>query len=128
MSYQKKVNALTGAMGPTTTAYWPKMTHSKGTNYAALAAQPLYYNPAIGQYVTSYDQISPTNIALGTVNFSGGHGGRKFGKRRRVRRKSSRRSRRKSRKFAISDLLVPSRRRKSRSKRVRRRRRSKSSQ
>lgn len=99
-AYQKQVNSLTGAMGPTRGAFWRSYTTTTG-NPTSLAAQPLYYNPKIGEYVTSFVKASgPASIDIypnGTVNFSSG-GGSKFGKRRRRSkgRKSRRKSKRKS--------------------------------
>ncbi len=62
-SYQTKVNDLTGAMGPTTTAEWAKMG-SMGETTADLSSQPLYYDTSSGKYVTAYDQYSTWNPAM----------------------------------------------------------------
>jgi hypothetical protein len=63
--YQIRVNNLTGAMGPNDAAYWNSIYGTTGAPYN-LGAQPLYYNPKIGMYVTSAD----TGAAVGSVNFS----------------------------------------------------------
>ncbi len=127
-AYQGKVNTLTGAMGPTRGAFWNSYTTTTG-NPSTLGAQPLYYNPAIGEYVTSNAQASgPASINIypaGTVNFSSGgsSGGSKFGKRRKSRRRRKRSKRRKSRRRK-SRRSKRSKRSKRKSRRRRRRRRS----
>jgi len=85
--YQNQVNSLSGALGPTSGAFWKDTLSTTGPAYT-LGAQPLYYAPAQGVYVTSAD----VPAAQGSVNFSNFG----FGRRRRSRRRS-RRSRRRSR-------------------------------
>jgi len=71
--YQAQVNDLTGAMGPTRGAFWNSYTTTTGAPFD-LGAQPLYYDPALGQYVTSNAMASgPASINIypaGTANFS----------------------------------------------------------
>lgn len=98
--YQNQVNSLPGALGPSSSAFWKNTLKTTGPAFS-LGAQPLYYAPVQGVYVTSAD----VPAAQGSVNFSNFG----FGRRRRRSRRSRRRSRR-------------SRRR--RSRRSRRRRRS----
>ncbi len=90
--YQNKVNALTGAMGPQQPAFWKNNYKLTGPAYS-LGAQPLYYAPRQGFYVTSAD----IPAAQGSVNFSDFRG---FGRRRRNRRshKGSRKRSRRNRK------------------------------
>ena len=79
MKYQQQVNSLPGALGPNTEAYWLNTTTTTGAPYS-LGAQPLYFSPSLGKYVTSFDNMS-------SVDFSS------FGKRRK--RKSTTRTSRK---------------------------------
>jgi hypothetical protein len=126
--YQNKVNALTGALGPSQPAFWKNNFKLTGPAYS-LAAQPLYYAPAKGFYVTSAD----VPASMGSVNFSNFG----FGKpRRRSRRKSrksrrsrkgSRKSRRRSRKGSIKSRRSRSRKSRKRSRKIRRSRRSRGS-
>lgn len=87
-AYQNNVNSLSGALGPTNGAYWPDTMSTAGNPYS-LSAQPLYYSPVYGKYITSY--ISPAS--QGSINFS-------YGKKKRKIKNSKRKSRksRKSRK------------------------------
>jgi len=88
-AYQRQVNSLPGGLGPSSDAFWKNTYKTTGPAYS-LGAQPLYYAPAQGIYVTSAD----TPAAQGSVNFSNFG----FGRRRRSRsRKSRRRSRKHSR-------------------------------
>jgi hypothetical protein len=65
--YQQKVLGLPGAMGPTTTAYWPMSTTNLSDPYS-LSSQPLYINND-GMYTPSYDKGSDyyniSNAAFG---------------------------------------------------------------
>ena len=79
-AYQNKVNALQGALGPASSAFWANTLKTSGPGYS-LGAQPLYYAPAQGFYVTSAD----VPAAQGSVNFSSFG----FGRRRRSRKKGS---------------------------------------
>ena len=82
MKYQQQVNSLPGALGPNTEAYWLNTTTTTGAPYS-LGAQPLYFSPSLGKYVTSFDNMS-------SVDFSS------FGKRRKRtsrKRKSTSRKR-----------------------------------
>ena len=94
--YQNQVNNLTGALGPTRGAFWNSYTTTTG-NPTSLSAQPLYYNPAIGEYVTSYSKnAAPDSISFkntGTVNFSSS-----FGRRRKSKRRNSNKKRKSKRK------------------------------
>jgi hypothetical protein len=53
--YQHQVNSMTGAMGPTTPAYWATVGAAEG-NPALLSNQPLMYNPVLGKYINTFDQ------------------------------------------------------------------------
>jgi hypothetical protein len=92
--YQKQVNSLVGAMGPSGNANWNGTTTTTGPVYS-LGAQPLYYSTASGEYKTSVDSPADT----GSVSFSHGKRKRKShksDKRKTRRRKSSKRKSRKS--------------------------------
>lgn len=78
MTYQHQVNSLTGSLGPTTVANWNSTTTTTGAPYS-LGAQPLYFSPSLGKYVTSYDNMS-------TVDFSS------FGRSRSKKRRCSNKS------------------------------------
>ena len=52
--YQQKVNDLTGGMGPTNSAFWLNTDSTTGNPFD-LAAQPLYFSPSSGVYVTAFD-------------------------------------------------------------------------
>lgn len=92
-AYQGQVNSLPGALGPASSASWNNTFKLSGPAYS-LGAQPLYYAPSKGFYVTSAD----TPAANGSVDFSNFGFGRKRRSRTRSRRhKKSRRSRRRSR-------------------------------
>jgi hypothetical protein len=92
--YQNKVNSETGSLGPTTEAVWKNTGTTTGAPYK-LGAQPMYFNPQNGLYVTSFSQgAGPQSISFkskGSMNLSSGFG------RRKSKRKSKRKSRRKSR-------------------------------
>jgi hypothetical protein len=91
-AYQNNVNSLPGALGPTNGAFWNNSMTTTGPAYT-LGAQPLYYSPVYGKYITSAD----TPAAQGSVSF--GFGRRKSRKsRKRKSRKSRKRKSRKSRK------------------------------
>ena len=87
--YQRDVNRLPGALGPTSPATWKNTMKLTGPAYS-MAAAPLYYDPSKGFYVTSAD----IPAANGSVNFSNFG----FGRRRRSRRTRRSRRSRKSRK------------------------------
>ncbi len=95
-AYQHKLNSgLTGALGPASAAYWPSTTTTTGKPYG-LAAQPLYFSPSLGKYVTS-----PSLPAYkGSIDFSSFKRTNYFGRRKRRRSFKNRRSfgKRKSRK------------------------------
>jgi hypothetical protein len=55
--YQKTVNDLSGALGPTNGAYWSKVGDSVGDT-ASLSSQPLYYDVTTPRYVTAFDQMA----------------------------------------------------------------------
>jgi hypothetical protein len=96
--YQAQVNTG-GRLGPASSAFWNNTLSLKGPAYS-MAAQPLYYAPSKGVYVTSAD----VPAAMGSVNFSNFGFGRKRsrrGSRKRKNKTSKRRnktSKRKSRK------------------------------
>lgn len=52
-NYQSQVNDLTGAMGPTTTAFWPDLGPVKDP--WSMAAQPLYFSGPDQRYMISPD-------------------------------------------------------------------------
>ena len=85
--YQNTLKNLPGSLGPIGNASWPTMTTTSGVPYG-LAAQPLYYSPSIGEYVTA----NSTPASLGSVSFSSFG----FGKKSRRSGSKSRRSGRKS--------------------------------
>lgn len=93
-AYQDQVNALTGNMGPKSTAYWKDTGSTTGKPWD-LGAQPLYFSPSAGKYVTSFEQnAAPQSIAfeslpnsygvLGSWNPSKGlsFGRKRYGKKR----------------------------------------------
>ena len=98
--YQRQVNSLTGALGPSSSAFWKNTFSLHGPAYS-LGAQPLYYAPEQGVYITAAD----VPAANGSVNFSNFATKKGFGRRkskrskkrskRRVSRKRSKRSKRK---------------------------------
>lgn len=100
-NYQMDVNNLTGAMGPTNTAFWAKDMATTGKPWL-LSAQPLYYSPSIGRYVTSFEQnAAPMSVSVeklpGTWTTSVGptpSTGPAFGRRKRRSRSFGRRRRR----------------------------------
>jgi hypothetical protein len=91
-TYQNKVNNLVGAMGPSGTATWNNTGSTTGAPWL-LSAQPMYYSPVTGKYITSYDSLASSQ---GSASFSYG----KSRKSRKTKRKSkkSRKTKRKSRK------------------------------
>jgi hypothetical protein len=92
--YQNKLNSLTGALGPMNSAYWPDTATTNGPAYT-LGAQPLYYSPVYGKYITS----ASTPAAQGSVSFA-------FGKKRRVsKRKTRKMSKRKTRKINKKNVI-----------------------
>ena len=109
--YQNELNdGLTGALGPTNTAYWTNTDTTSGNPWS-LGAQPLYYSPSAGYYVTSFDQnVAPENIVavspdsfgtlgkIGTWNPSVAFGRRGFSKGPKKGRKGSCKGRKGSRK------------------------------
>lgn len=107
-SYQQEVNSLTGAMGPDNSALW-KNTGSTTGNPWDMGAQPLYYSPSTGLYVTSYDQNAASSAVMqgpdsfgiiGSWNPSVGVVSNAFGSRKSRKGRKGRKSRksRKSRK------------------------------
>ncbi len=92
--YQRQVNSGTGRLGPTSSALWKNTYKLTGPAYS-LGAQPLYYAPERGYYVTSAD----VPAANGSVDFSNFYR-KKFGKRSRRKSHKTRKTRknRKSRK------------------------------
>ena len=64
-NYQNQLNSLPGAIGPASSAFWANTLKTNGPAYS-LGAQPLYYAPQQGFYVTSAD----IPAAQGSVNFS----------------------------------------------------------
>lgn len=88
-AYQNKVNSLEGALGPTNGAFWPDTMSTTGNPYS-LGAQPLYYSPVYGKYITSYS----TPAAQGSVSFS--YGKRKTKKSRKTKKRMSKRKSRKT--------------------------------
>jgi len=80
--YQNEVNAGTGRMGPTNSAYWKDIVLK---NPVGLASQPLEYR--YGNYIPAFDQ----NAFENSISFRSGFG-------RKGRRKGSRKSGKKVRK------------------------------
>ncbi len=83
--YQKQVNDLTGAMGPTVVANWAKVG-SMGETTANLDSQPLYVDIATGNYVTAYDQSSVWNPSVLERNVAAFGKGRKKTKRSKTKK------------------------------------------
>ncbi len=79
VGYQQQVNNMVGALGPTTSAMWNNDMRTTGQPYD-LSAQPLYYSPVYGKYVTTSD----SNAAKGSADFSS----LKFGKKRKGSKKT----------------------------------------
>ena len=80
-NYQTRVNSLPGALGPTDVANWNNTGNTSGYPWL-LSAQPLYYSPVYGKYITSYD----SSAGQGTASFS--YGKRKSRKIKKTKRKS----------------------------------------
>ena len=115
MSYQKQVNAQTGAMGPTVAAEWRNTGAVNGKPWN-LSAQPLYFNSRMGDYQTAYEQGADRqsiSFGFGASSDLSSRFGKPvmqyfskamvptripgFGRRRRSRRRTSRRVSRKVR-------------------------------
>ncbi len=62
--YQQKVNKMVGAMGPTVSANWKNTMTTNGSMFD-LAAHPLYYSPAIGKYVSSFEPMGYVSFSYG---------------------------------------------------------------
>jgi hypothetical protein len=93
MTYQNKVNGLVGAMGPSSTAVWNNSGSTSGYPWL-LSAQPMYYSPVTGKYITSYD----SSAGQGSVSFS-------YGKRKTKRKsKKTRKTKLKSKKTRKTKL------------------------
>jgi hypothetical protein len=68
-NYQKTLNSkLTGAMGPTNSAYWPKLMSTSGKPYS-LKSTPLVFSPQTSNYITAF---STPNQAQASLSFSYG--------------------------------------------------------
>ena len=84
-TYQKDVNNQTGAMGPTTEAFWPYSTEMK--NPWSMSSQPLYFDTGIGKYINAFDS---TGSGLPVYSSKPGAS---FGRRKRSGSKKDRKSR-----------------------------------
>ena len=66
--YQNQVNSLTGAMGPTDSAFWPQSNSLLITPWS-LNSAPLMYNTNTGLYETASDMSAcKYNLAFGSKN------------------------------------------------------------
>ena len=90
-AYQQKVNSLAGALGPSQPAFWKNTYKLTGPAYN-LSAQPLYFAPSKGFYVTSAD-VPAANYSVDFSNFGFGRKRRSRRSRRGSKRKRSRRNR-----------------------------------
>ncbi len=90
-NYQRKVNDLTGAMGPTTPAFWKNDVNIKGDPWK-LSSQPLSYNTMLGIYETAQDQsayldsMDPLSVPRSYVSYGfGKHKKRSLSKKKKSR-------------------------------------------
>jgi hypothetical protein len=81
-TYQQDVNNQTGAMGPTTEAFWPYSTEMK--NPWSMSSQPLYFDTSIGKYINAFDSTGP-GLPVYSSKPGASFGRRKRSKSHRVR-------------------------------------------
>jgi hypothetical protein len=123
-NYKGDLGKLTGTLGPLGYAQWKNTTTTTG-NPSDMAAQPLYFDPSIGKYVTSYSQNAEPNSISFSPNYGSANFSSSFGKRCKAKTKSGKRckcSQKKLGSFCVHHCKKGSKKRKSRSKKTYKRR------